>query len=182
MPVLAAAVAVVAAICLLNLLLMFGVIRRLREVDRRLAEAGSDRRRRLVSGSPIGSFTATATDGRAISTAALAPRTVVGFFSPACGPCLEELPRFVDFASGVSGGRDQVLAVVCGPWQDAVPLAAQLESVARVVIEETGGEVAGAFGTLAFPSIFVTDDEGKIHASGGTVDLLPYATVSGGAK
>ena len=180
MPVLASAVVLVGAICLLNLLLTVGVVRRLRVHDQRLAETGPAGRRRLEPGAAIGPFTATATDGHTVSAAALPPRSVVGFFSPACGPCLEQIPRFVDFASGLPGGREQVLAVVCGPAQDAAPLAGQLEPVARVVVEGTGGALAEAFATMAFPSIFVTDGEGRIRASGGTVDVLDFATVSGG--
>ena len=179
MPVLAAAVAVVAAICLLDLLLTFGVIRRLRDHDRRLADTEPARRHRLEPGSPIGPFSATATDGQAVSTATLAPRSLVGFFSSTCEPCMEQLPRFVDFASGLPGGREQVLAVVCGSPQDAAPLATQLEPVAQVVLEEFGGELAGAFSIMAFPSMFVMDGEGTVQASGGSVDVLRSAAVAG---
>lgn len=182
MPVLAAAVVLTAVICLLNLLLTFGVIRRLRDHDRRLAESGGPLRRRLDPGAQIGPFTATATDGRTVSAATLPPRSIIGFFSPTCQPCLEQMPLFADFAAGLPGGRDQALAVLCGPAQEAAPLAGQLEPVARVVLEESGGALAGAFATMAFPSIFVTDDEGRIQASGGTVDLLRAAAVSGGAR
>lgn len=182
MPVLAAAVAVFGAICLLDLLLTFGVIRRLRRHDQLLAEGGAGRRHRLEPGAPIGPFTATATDGRTVSTGALAPRSLVGFFSTTCEPCLEQLPHFVDFASGLPGGREQVLAVVCGSPQDAAQLAGRLEPVARVVLEEFGGELAGAFGIMAFPSMFVTDGEGTVQASGGNVDLLRSAAVVGSAR
>jgi thiol-disulfide isomerase/thioredoxin len=181
MSVLAAAVALTAAICLLNLLLTFGVVRRLREHDLRLAEGGPGRLR-LAPGSPIGPFAATATDGQPVSSAVLAPRTLVGFFSPTCPPCLEQLPLFIDFAAALPGGPEQVLAVVSGPAQDARPLAGRLEPVARVVLEESGGELAEAFAATAFPSMFVTDDEGRIRVSGGTVDSLRSAALSGGAR
>jgi thiol-disulfide isomerase/thioredoxin len=182
MPVLAAAVAVVAAICLLNLLLTFGVIRRLRDHERRLAEGVQPLRHRLEPGAAIGPFTATATDGQTVSAGTLPPQTVVGFFSPGCKPCLEQLPRFIEFAADLPGGREQVLAVVCGPAEDAGPLAERLEPVARVVLEENGGELAGAFGTLAFPSVFVTDGEGTVQASGGTVDQLRLTAAVGSAR
>jgi len=182
MPVLAAAVAVVAAICLLNLLLTFGVIRRLRDHDQRLAETMQSRQHRLAPGAPIGSFTATATDGQSVATAALAPQTLVGIFSSSCEPCREQLPLFVEFASGLPGGREQVLAVVCGPAQDAGPLSEQLEPVARVVIEEFGGELAEAFATMAFPSMFVTDGEGAVQSSGAAVSQLRLAAAVGGAR
>ncbi|MEU1880589.1 hypothetical protein ABZ470_25050 [Streptosporangium sp. NPDC020072] len=40
----------------------------------------------------------------------LADDTVVGFFSPSCGPCRERLPRFVEYGGALSGGRRQRLA------------------------------------------------------------------------
>lgn len=173
MPLLAAAVAIVAVLCLLDLLLTLGVIRRLREHERRLAEAGSaPPRRRLDPGAPVGPFSATATDGSAVSADALAPRAVVAFFSPTCAPCAEQLPRFVDLVAALPGGPGQALAVVCGDLAQAGPLVAKLEPVARVVLEEGLGPLATAFGVFAFPTLYVVDRDGAIRASGGSVDTL----------
>jgi hypothetical protein len=179
MSVLAALVAVTAALCLLDLLLTFGVIRRLREHERRLADIGAPPRRRLEPGSPIGPFTATTTDGALVSGATLPAGAVVAFFSPTCAPCAEQLPRFVDFAATLPGGPKQAFAVVCGDLMQADPLVAKLEPVAQVLVEDSGGPLAAAFGVFAFPTLYVVDGDGTIRANGGSVDVL-RAAVAGG--
>src|SRR5258708_33673625 len=113
MAVLGSAVALVGVLCLLDLVLTFGVIRRLREHTRLLAQAGPGRPPELLDpGASIGEFEAATIEGETLSLAALKLETVVGFFSPTCKPCRELLPGFVDRAAGLR--REQVLAVILG--------------------------------------------------------------------
>ena len=103
MTVLAVAVAGVGALSLLNLVVVIGVVRRLREHSERLANVGgpatgpSDP---LVApvGGRVGSFRATGSGGP-VTDQDLADGTRVAVFSPSCLPCQEKLPGFVAHAA-----------------------------------------------------------------------------------
>jgi len=87
MPVLIAAVIAVGTLCLVDLLLTFGVIRRLREQTALLA--APDSRERAVIGVPEGElpggFSATTTTGEVVS--GTAGVRVVAFFASGCAAC-----------------------------------------------------------------------------------------------
>ncbi|WP_433041631.1 hypothetical protein [Dactylosporangium sp. CS-033363] len=146
MAILAAAVAVVGVLCVIDLLLTVGVIRRLREHTEQLAQALAGRPPAIAAPGTTVDF-----DGSA---------SVVGFFSPGCGPCAELLPKFVERVAGES-----VLAVVVGDGAEVDSMVELLAPVARVVREDHGGTVAAAFGVSSFPSVFAMD--GRTIAGSG---------------
>ncbi|WP_117211538.1 hypothetical protein [Allorhizocola rhizosphaerae] len=170
------AVVLIGLMAAANLLFTFGVVRRLREQTRELAElrggriAGGDVA--LTAGSPVGEFSATGVDGRPVSLAGLGDRPFVGFFSMGCSACHERLPAFLAFGAARPGGRDRLLAVVAGPAEEAVDLVRQLETVATVVVEAEGGPIQRAFEVTGFPA-FVLVRDGVAEASG--YDLTPVA-------
>jgi thiol-disulfide isomerase/thioredoxin len=171
-----AALALVGMLCGVNLLLTFGVVRRLREHAELLAgapqvEIGSP----VPVGSVVGEFSVATADGDVVTRDSLDGGTVVGFFSPGCGPCEELLPRFVEYAASEGGGRP-VVAVVAAPGAEAGEMAAQLASVARVVVEDAfGGPVSAAFGVRGYPALCVVDGAGTVAAGGSTMDALPVS-------
>jgi hypothetical protein len=150
----------------LNLLLLLGVIRRLREIDARLAPvpAGS-------AGPPTGStvdpLTATTVAGRAVSTVDRVRATLLGFFSPGCAPCADSIPAFVDLAAGFT-----TVAVIVG---DDASYAARLAAV-DVVVEPDGGPWATALQVTSFPTFCLVDRDGVVLGSGNGISDLPTLT------
>src|SRR4051794_28290086 len=126
---LAAALVVVGAVAVTNLLLTFGVIRRLREHTGLLADrpGGPPRKGVIAKGEAPGDFVAMTTAAEPVSTGSISGGQLVGFFMPGCAPCKELAPRFVATARAEAGGRDRVLAVVAGDPDGAADLARLLE-------------------------------------------------------
>lgn len=165
MAVLAALVVLVGMLCLLNLVLSFGVIRRLREHTELLAERDSP-----VPGLPVGSqaadFTATTTDGETVSRDLLSDDTLVAFLTPNCGPCREQLPELAKVAANWPGGRDRTLAVVAGDPVAAAAYVELLSPVARVVVEESlDSSAIRAFEVAGYPLFGLVDRDGTILRS-----------------
>lgn len=173
MPYQTAGIAVLGALTLLNLLLTYGVIRRLREHTRLLAGIGSAAPM-LAPGSTVGDFAATTLDGELVSRDALSGQTLVGFFSPGCPACTERLPDFVARAATPAHGRARTLAVIAGGDESYAAQREQLAAVARVVVEpERSGPVGRAFGVSAYPVFALVDPAGEVLASGYTLDSIP---------
>ncbi|MET7336748.1 TlpA disulfide reductase family protein [Nonomuraea sp. NPDC005650] len=178
MTVLVVAVVLVAALCLLDLLLTFGVIRRLKQQATQLQGLLQgdhfDLQDILPVGSQIGDFDAVTVGGERVSGGRLTGNTVVAFFSTDCGPCKEALPGFVETARETAA---RVLAVVVGDQGRAAPMAEQLGPVAQVVVEELGGQVSRAFGANSFPGYCVVDASGRVIATGPGVLRQPLPAI-----
>lgn len=173
MPILIAAVVVVAGLCSLDLLLTFGVIRRLREHTDMLAgtRGGKPSVTDLENGQPPGAFSAATTAGDLLRNAT--GLRVVAFFSSSCAACPEMVPPFAEYVGSHSIGQDSVLAVVAGSASEPPPYLAQLAQVAQVRIEPADGEVIRAFKVTAFPAFCVLDSDGALIASGPDPSVLP---------
>jgi len=178
MPLLVVAVALVGALCVLNLLLSFGVIRRLRE-HTKLIDAvyefvgstpgtGSDG---PAAGDTVADFRATTTGGEPVARDDLAPSTVVAFLAADCQGCHEQLPDFLAWARGQD--RQRVLAVVNGHGSAADALVEQLTPAARVVLEDEKPPVAGAFGVRSYPQFCVLGPDARLSAVVSAVSRLP---------
>ena len=141
------AVVALSLLCLGNLLLTLGLARRIREEPPAVL---------LPPG--------------ALVDVPLDPPTLVGFFSPGCGPCQERLPDFVARARKAPAGR--TLAVVVGDDGDA--MVEQLTGVADVIVEARGGALATAFGVKGFPAFALVGDGGRIEASGTDLTSMPH--------
>ncbi|MGJ6963784.1 peroxiredoxin family protein [Streptosporangium sp. G11] len=162
MPYLAAAVVLLGVLCLLNLLLTIGILRRMR-AQAVLANPLSA----LGPGSSIGEFGAVTTHGEPVSHDTLTG--VVGFFSADCEACHELLPRFVEHARKL--GRENVLAVFGGDDEAAVRA---LTPVARVVVaDRDGGPVARAFQNTWTPALYLVGDDHRVVATGARMEELP---------
>ncbi|MEV4395610.1 TlpA disulfide reductase family protein [Nonomuraea sp. NPDC049607] len=163
----------VGALCLFDLVLTLGVVRRLREHTDQLQSLLShgDRSPGRVRGS-VGDFLATTVDGEPVSRDLLTGETLVAFFSPGCTTCRETLPEFVEFARGLPGGRRQVLAVLAGDREDSDEMVRTLTPVARVAVEEFDGELSRAFAVDGFPAHYVVDSTGALLATAPDVALL----------
>jgi hypothetical protein len=187
------AVALLAVVlCLLDLVLTFGVIRRLREHAAALERLVAGPRPAGVpvpalvrpvgdpvalGGAPpvgrrIGDFTARTVDGEQFATDRLADGTVVVFVAADCASCRAQLPDLVRWA----GGRDRAhsLVVIDAQVADPADLVAALDPVAQVIVEPAGTAVTTAFGATAFPAYCVVDG-GRVTASSLDLSELPVA-------
>lgn len=172
MPYLVSVVVLVGAIGLLNLLLTYGVIRRLREHTALLAGPPAD----LGPAAPpigrtVGPFRATTTTGRTLSTVDLTEGTVVGFFKTGCQPCAERLPQFVDYARG-HDAPERFVAVLVGEPSELAEMVRQLTPVAQVVLTQRGSEVLQAFEVNGFPTLVRLGTGPVIEASGWEISAL----------
>ncbi|MFE5332024.1 TlpA family protein disulfide reductase [Embleya sp. NPDC056575] len=165
MPFLIAAVVVLTVLCLLNLLLTFGIVRKLR------AQRDHSRPGPAALVLPVGStapnFSAVTTTGETITREGLG-ETLFGFFSPNCPACTERLPRFVEAARRESGRRAlAVLAVLHGDDAATRAQAAALRDVARVVVEASpDGPLGTAFAITGYPAFGLIDAHGTVTATG----------------
>lgn len=163
------ALALVGLLAATNLLLTFGVIRRLRAHTAELANIGKQGGGAWADvaaspGATVTPFTATDDAGTPVGAEILTGRRLVGFFSPDCEPCKERLPEFLHVAAQRPGGRDEVLAVIVASQAQAGDLLGRLSPVSRVVVESEQGEVQQAFGVKGFPAFLLIDD-GSVIAS-----------------
>lgn len=171
MPYLIVAVVLIGVLCMLNLLLTVGVIRRLRK---QAASAASlpPMAEGLAIGEKMPQFAATTTDGEPISDELLERSALIGFFSPSCEPCRELMPRFIDHARRTSAA---VLAVVVTDSnEEAVADVERLAEVARVVVEAPHAAIQSAFQVAGYPTLFMIGADGRVTDN----DLVLSATVS----
>ena len=173
MPILIAAVVVVGCLCLLDLLLTFGVIRRLREHTSMLTAAGGGLEPYvgLQAGESPGPFSAVTISGEEVAGAA--GLRMVAFFSSWCSACPEQVPPFVEYVSRHRIARDSVLAVVAGDDGAPPPYLDRLAEVARACVVQQDGDIAKAFRVTGFPAFCLLDADGAVAASGYDPTALP---------
>ncbi|MET7303213.1 redoxin domain-containing protein [Embleya sp. NPDC005575] len=168
MPFLIVAVVLVTVLCLLNLLLTFGVIRKLRAQGEHGHGAQGDvdiSDLVLPVGSTAPAFAATTTAGETVSRDGLGA-ALFGFFSPNCRACKERLPQFVEAAREAGDGGRRVLAVVHGDEAETREQVAALAAVAQVVVEPTDGPLGRGFAVTGYPVFGLLAADGTITASG----------------
>jgi thiol-disulfide isomerase/thioredoxin len=173
---LSAAIALIGALGVFNLLISLALIRRLRSYG------GTSRRApgavvavTRAAGQSVGDFAVITTEERVISRQSIDQVTLVGFFSPGCPPCRERVPEFLKYASRFPG---EVIAVAVGDAADPETgaLAERLASggtAGNVVVEQARGLMGSAFGVGGYPALCVVDPSGLIIASGSAIGDLP---------
>ncbi len=170
MTLLAAAVIFVGCLCLLDLLLTFGVLRRLREHAELLAAASADPSPGLASGERPAPFAAVSTAGQAVSGPA--GLRVVAFFSTTCSVCPGKVAPFLRYVKAAGFHPGSVLAVIASET-DPTDYIIDLAGSASVCTEPQGGSLGNAFKLNGFPGFFLLDDDGVIVASAFDPGALP---------
>lgn len=162
MSALGAAVAVLAAIVLLQLLVTFGLVQRVRLIQE-TAQFEPPEGESAV-GRVVSAFGATDTQGRPVSDDDFQSGAgLVGFFSSGCSTCVGIVDRLAadpptePFVAFVDGGR--------GPDRTA-RLVEPLSGFARVAVIDTTSEAPDAFGVSAFPTLMRVH-RGVVVAAGG---------------
>lgn len=169
------ALVLLAAGTAVNLLLVLGILRRLREHTELLsAGAGrTDSEGLLAAGETVADFTATTVDGDTVTRDGLPDGAMVAFFSPTCAPCRERLPEFVDTAGAVPATDRQAYAVIIGDAAEAADMARRLSPVARVLTGPTTVPMVEAFGAESFPALYRMGPDGVVAASGHSMAVYP---------
>ncbi len=162
MPFLIAAVVLVGMLCLVDLLLTFAVLRRLREHTTELE--------RLAGGPRTLPFDPSFLIGRTLpdtaTRAAPSPR-LVGFFDADCGSCHEHAPKF---AAEARPGTS--LAFVTGAGRQVQNLVDVVGRVSAVVVAEEAAAVAADLGIQVFPMFLLVDADGRIVRADTDADHL----------
>jgi thiol-disulfide isomerase/thioredoxin len=156
MPYLIVALVLLGLLVAFQLVLTVGIIKRLREHTALLSAVDTSPAASpaVKVGEEVGPFATTTVGGEPVSRDGLSGDTLVGFFTPGCGPCEKRLPEFVEYARALPGGRDGVLAtVVAAEPAEAAEYVAGLSQVARVVVEDSDGPLTRAFRATAFPTV-----------------------------
>jgi hypothetical protein len=173
MSALTAAVAIVGALCVLNLLLTFGVVRRLREHTSILNTGALENR--PVIGLPIGDrpspFTSVTIAGEQVSDST--PFQVVAFFEASCSTCPERVLPFIQYLGEHHLPRQRVLAVVGNADSDPVPYLNRLAEVALVCEGPDTARIITAYRVRGFPAFCVLDADGRLVASNYDPGSLP---------
>jgi len=161
---LAMAVLVMGIVTVVNLVLLFAVIRRLRATEGSLALPHLP-----AIGQPVGRFSVRALDSTQISDRDLAlGSTIVGFVTPGCGPC-KDLTQALQ-AEPWTGPLPVIF--VTGPAEEAHALAEALASAVRTALVPEGGEVAGAFGGIEGYPTLVRVLDGVVVAAGRSLESV----------
>ena len=175
MPAVIAAVATVGLLCLVDLLLTFGVIRRLREHTELLRSQPVRAERPVISlttGQAPELFTLV-TSGGTVVTGPGGLR-LAGFFSSSCSACPERVAPFIAYARTNRLASDEVLAVLLVGDGDEPPLYANdLARVARVSVQPFDCLVTKAFGVTGYPAFCLLDADGAVVSSGFDPAALP---------
>ncbi|MEJ3749586.1 redoxin domain-containing protein [Actinomycetes bacterium KLBMP 9797] len=192
MPAIVAALVMLTALVLLNLLLTFGVIRKLREHARDLAPVVP--RTTLAAGATVPDFTATTDRGEAVSTATFrGAGGLVAFLAPDCPACAEQLPAVRSRLADAAGGAGAVVVVLTRLHPDAASGGASgagsgaAEAEAAALVEELGvaggpalivhepldGPAQTAFQVAAFPAFYLVDGDGRVEVATNAAAQLP---------
>ena len=179
MAYLAAAVALVSALGVLNLLLTVTVIRRLRQAPSVLGGHSAEQRLLRV-GATVTGFSSTTVDGLRITGTSFHAPTLVTFFSTDCGACTDEIPHVVAWLERHRYPRAQALAVVTGDPDQAGPFLDALRERVALVVEPVHGALSTAFATTAFPACYLVDATGTVLAAASAIDDLVAEPVAVG--
>lgn len=175
MPFLVAALVLVGGLCVVDLLLTFAVLRRLREHTEQLgrlsgASNSSPDLDRLL-GRELPEFSTETVDGAVVSRKSVTGNVeLLGFFLPHCGTCHTQAPLFVDKARTIGAGK--ALAVVTGSGSDTDDLVQTFRNVTDTVLDPPGGELVSGLHIDAFPTFLRLDSGGVIVAAANSVEDL----------
>ncbi|MFG1948729.1 TlpA family protein disulfide reductase [Nonomuraea sp. NPDC048826] len=153
MSYLVAAVVLLGLLCLVNLLLTVGIIRRLRARPARQGLSHTE------DGLAI---------GERIPLEVMRGPGLIGFFAPGCEPCEEMLPGFAERATQGSG--EAIAVLVAETEEGAADYAAALAGAARVVVEPSlGGPLQTALRVTGYPTVYLVDAANRV--TGTEMDL-----------
>jgi len=171
MNVLAVVVALLAVVTALNLFILLGVVRRLREMSASAAAAPVDDGL-PEPGTAVGGFIATTPDGGTVTEADLATgRSLVVLLTPTCAPCRDTADRLVAQRDRLPANTF-VLVDAEGDEPELAPFLEKLAGVRTVAVLAPGTSSHLTFGTEGFPTSLVIEDGRLSFASFRLGDAL----------
>jgi hypothetical protein len=173
-PIVIAAVAVVGVLCVLDLLLTFGVIRRLKEHTAMLTERSASLAPPVIGlaeGEKPAAFSAATTDGQPVDDST--PLRLVAFLSTACSICPERVPPLLKYLADHRIDRTAALAVIVGHDDKQVSYMDSLAASAQICLEPDEGELSRAFRVAGYPAFCLLGADGTVLASGYDPQTLP---------
>jgi hypothetical protein len=164
--------AIAVAISLFNLLLILGIVRRMREMgpmisaDYLAIESGPQ------PGMQLPEFVARTTGGDQADRSTLsAGRGLVAFLSTGCSACRGELPQLRDYVAKQRVDPAHSFVFISGDPAGESDYATTASAFAQVVVEESDGPLARIFDIKAFPTVLALRD-GRVQANAPSVSAL----------
>ena len=175
---LVAIVVLLSVLVVANMLLTWGMVRRLRVLQEQVAAGGHPSPENgLHPGDPAPDFTALTPAGDTVTRdEVVSGETVMVFMSPHCEACEEHLPTVRELGR-VVGGR-AALAVVDGTREESGHLLDGLQGEVPVLFAPRGvSDLFDRYQVVTFPSSYVVGADGQITGSHLDLDeLLPART------
>jgi hypothetical protein len=179
-PIVVAVLVLLTLLVLLDLLLTFGVIRKLREHTERLDLIPRDESHSV--GTPAPAFSATTATGTTVSARLFDGGGLAVFLAPDCPGCRSQLPDVRRKLAAAVAAAVPVLLVVTRlhPERDLGEEAAEtdealaaLDGRAVVVHEPLDGALQSAFKVANFPAFFRIGADGRIAVATNHATRLP---------
>jgi peroxiredoxin len=169
-----AGMVVLAGLILLDLALTMAIVRKLRQHTAKLStfSAMASMKPGLAPGQRVPPFEVVTTTGTSISATSLRGGAIA-FMSTTCKACPEQLPALREYLTSARADGTPTLAVIEGEGDDAARMAASLQGLTSVVVEQEGGPAHKAFQVRGYPSFFVLDPDSVIHTATFNVRELP---------
>jgi hypothetical protein len=165
-------VATLAALTILNLILLLAVIRRLRLIDTRAEEVPVLSLPR--AGVEVSAFSVPDVDGVVLSRHDAAGESVlVAFVMVGCEPC-HDLVEVMRGDARIDPDRTIVFVASDKPSTAAIKLAALVRDLGRTAMIETDGAVTAAFGGIVgFPAVLRIANGRVVSAGRVLPDVMP---------
>jgi cytochrome oxidase Cu insertion factor (SCO1/SenC/PrrC family) len=170
-------ISLLAAVGLMNLLLIVALVRRIRSQDDQLAARSRPRPLPAMTvGRMAPDFTVTTVSGKTRSLSDLqGDRGVIAFLTPDSETCRARVPDLIEYARAHPTGRTHVVTVICGTGKQAARLAGELQEYMSVVVEPRAGPMQQAYSVSGHPLFYVIRADGQIAARGAYVEAFDGA-------
>jgi hypothetical protein len=187
-PIVVAVLVLLTLLVVLDLLLTYGVIRKLREHTERLDLVS--RPEPQMAGQPTPAFSATTTAGATVSARLFDGGGLAVFLAPDCPGCRSQLPDVRQKLAAAVAAAVPVLLVVTRlhPERDLGEEAAEIDELlaeldgrVAVVREPLDGAVQSAFKVASYPGFFRTGADGRIAVATNHATELPDEAAADGS-
>ncbi|MGQ4267056.1 TlpA family protein disulfide reductase [Nocardiopsis changdeensis] len=177
MGILIAAVVLLTALTLFNLVLTLAIVRRLRATEAAPGRAASRAPDldEVPVGAPVPDFTTRSVAGTPVSAAEQrGDHAVYAFFDTGCGVCEHQLRPLVDFARRAGLSPEQVVVFIADERGEAERYTSVVAEHTTVVLQAVDEVAEQVFGLRGVPAFVLADAEGTVVRSSVEVrDLAP---------